>query len=65
MSSGGWQQVAPPDVDSRAAQAWGWEIHRLAELTRARQDLRARLAARRLPDVAGTEDVDRLLLMFE
>lgn len=65
MSTHGWQQVALPDAGHSAGEVWEWEIHRSAELTRARTDLRARLGARSLPDVAGTEDVDRLLLMFE
>jgi anti-sigma regulatory factor (Ser/Thr protein kinase) len=65
MSTHGWQQVAPPDVGHSAGEAWDWEIRRPVELTRARTDLRARLGARSLPDLAGTEDVDRLLLMFE
>jgi anti-sigma regulatory factor (Ser/Thr protein kinase) len=65
MSTRGWQRVAPPDLSSSANAVWGWELHRAAELTSARQDLRARLLARGLPDGARTEDVDRLLLMFE
>jgi anti-sigma regulatory factor (Ser/Thr protein kinase) len=65
MSTHGWQQVALPDVAQSVEEAWDWEIGRPAELTRARTDLRARLAARSLPDLAATEDVDRLLLMFE
>lgn len=65
MSSGNWQRGAPPDVAPGVGEAWGWEIRRPAELTRARTDLRARLDARHLPDLAAPEDVDRLLLMFE
>ena len=65
MTTHRWERVAPPDLRSRAGAVWGWEIHRAAELTRARQDLRSRLGARGLPDRARTEDVDRLLLMFE
>jgi anti-sigma regulatory factor (Ser/Thr protein kinase) len=45
--------------------AWGWEIRRPVELTRARTELRTRLGIEQLPDLADPEDVDRLLLMFE
>ena len=65
MSAHPWERMAPPDLGPRADAVWGWEIRRPAELTRARQDLRARLDGKRLPDRARTEDVDRLLLMFE
>ncbi len=65
MSTHGWRRVAPPDVGPRAGEVWGWEIHRPAELTRARTDLRGRLRGRTLPDLAAPEDVERLLLMFE
>ncbi len=65
MSDANWQRGAPPESASGAGEAWGWEIRRPAELTRARTDLRARLDARDLPDSAAPEDVDRLLLMFE
>jgi len=52
-------------VSCGADEAWGWEIRRPAELTRARTDLRARLGEQGLPGLATPEDVDRLLLMFE
>jgi anti-sigma regulatory factor (Ser/Thr protein kinase) len=65
MSAPDWRQVAPPGVGHRVGEVWEWEIRRPAELTTARQDLRARLAAASLPDRAGADDVDRLLLMFE
>jgi anti-sigma regulatory factor (Ser/Thr protein kinase) len=65
MSAENWQRGAPPDVGPGADEAWGWEIRRPAELTRARTDLRARLGERGLPGLATPEDVDRLLLMFE
>ena len=65
MSAHPWKRMAPPDLGHRADAVWGWEIQRPAELTRARQDLRARLGATRLPERARSEDVDRLLLMFE
>jgi anti-sigma regulatory factor (Ser/Thr protein kinase) len=65
MTAHGWQRGAPPDLGDPAAEAWGWEIRRPAELTRARRELAARLAEGSLPDGAETADVDRLLLMFE
>jgi anti-sigma regulatory factor (Ser/Thr protein kinase) len=65
MTSGVWQRRMPPDLADRTREAWGWEISRPAELTRARTDLRARLAAGALSDRADSNDVERLLLMFE
>ena len=65
MSTHGWQRMAPPDLCTHADAVWGWEIFLAAELTRARQELRDRLGSRELPDGARSEDVDRLLLMFE
>ena len=65
MSAHGWQQVDPPDLGGPPGAAWGWEIRRPAELTRARTELRHRLGGRGRPDLAEPEDVDRLLLMFE
>ena len=65
MSGHGWKRGAPPDLGNRAAQAWGWEIRRPAELTRARRELAARLTSDRRPHGAEAGDVDRLLLMFE
>jgi anti-sigma regulatory factor (Ser/Thr protein kinase) len=65
MSARAWSRVTRPDVGDVTEAAWGWEIRRPAELTRARQELHVRLAAQSLPDRAEIEDVDRLLLMFE
>jgi len=65
MSTTGWNRAAPPDGGDRPQQAWGWEIRRPAELTRARQDLSARLGRQGRPQRADADDVDRLLLMFE
>ena len=65
MTARGWTRAVPPDVADRTQHAWGWELRRPAELTRARTELRARLVAPPLPDAVVVEDVDRLLLMFE
>jgi anti-sigma regulatory factor (Ser/Thr protein kinase) len=65
MSARGWSRATPPDVGEDTDAAWGWEIQRPAELTRARKELHARVAAQSLPGRARVEDVDRLLLMFE
>jgi anti-sigma regulatory factor (Ser/Thr protein kinase) len=59
-----WHEADLPDVGDDPA-AWSWEISRPAELTRARQDLHARIGAQHLPDDAEADDVDRLLLTFE
>ena len=65
MSTTGWKRAALPDAGHRTHQVWGWELRRPAELTRARQDLSARLGREGRPERADAEDVDRLLLMFE
>lgn len=65
MTARSWSRAALPDTSGVTDRVWGWEIRRLAELTRARKELHARIAAQSLPDRARVEDVDRLLLMFE
>ena len=60
----GWRH-RPPPTPAGARATWTWSVTRPAELTAARNALRADLAA---PPWAGRvpeEDVERLLLAFE
>jgi anti-sigma regulatory factor (Ser/Thr protein kinase) len=61
---GPWVQ-RPLPVVTTAQTTWTWHITRPAELTWARNELRAGLAQHALPEDADADDVDRLLLAFE
>ncbi|GAA4753471.1 hypothetical protein GCM10023328_40920 [Modestobacter marinus] len=61
---GPWVQRPLPAVTAPRT-SWSWQITRPAELTSARNDLRAGLADHAGPGGAGEDDVDRLLLAFE
>jgi anti-sigma regulatory factor (Ser/Thr protein kinase) len=55
----------PPPVPEDFRSAWSWTITRPAELTAARNQLRARSMPEAMPTGADEDDLDRLLLAFE
>jgi len=65
MSEHSWEQRPLPDTTGLAEAVWEWQLSRPAELTAARGRLRDELTGDALPDGAGADDVDRLLLAFE
>ena len=60
----GWRH-RPPPAPAGACATWTWSVTRPAELTAARNALRADLAAPPWAGRVADEDVERLLLAFE
>ena len=60
----GWRH-RPLPTPAGAHATWTWSVTRPADLTAARNELRADLTARPWADRVGEEDLERLLLAFE
>lgn len=62
-----WGQQAPPTPTDPPRAVWHWPLASPLDLTASRMQLRTSLEHRagRLPDRAGPDDIDRLLLAYE
>lgn len=57
------QQLPRPRVDQ--LPGWDWELHRAADLTRSRTELKARVLGAGVPPGDIADAVERLLLAYE
>lgn len=60
-----WEQRALPERLSDPLPPWDWQLHRAADLTASRTDLRAKVMDAGVPPGDIADAVERLLLAYE